>query len=339
LEVTTDHSEIFTENGEKYITRTWSATDASGNSIEHTQRLHVVDNSPPVFSRYPESETVSCSCDSFPLAPTVNAIDNCDFSVSVVFTEDQLPGISDDSYTLERVWFAQDNSGKSISHKQVITVEDTVSPVLSKQPEDRFVECDSIPDAPNLYIKDDCDPDVKVGYEQITLPGQCTDEYSIQRRWGGQDRTGNSVSYAQNIGVRDTQAPVFEVSESECILPNKQYKEYDAHSMFSVADNCDNELEFHIIACNSTNTQQSQSFDVTCHFDSERSILSVYADVNEDEIDGRTYYVYAESTDRCSNQAYHVREFWIPYTVEDAAMEGLVCEVADVDNLVDNPYN
>jgi hypothetical protein len=341
LVVTTTHSDIFEEDGKKYITRTWSACDLSSNCASHTQTLTIVDHSPPVFSRYPESETVSCSCDSFPLAPEVNVIDNCDFA-TVQFSEDKILGISDDSYALERIWSASDESGNEVRHKQVITVEDKEAPVLSKKPTDSFVECDNIPDPASVYIKDNCDPEISVNYEFSTVPGDCLDAYQIQRFWAGTDRSGNSVNHRQVINVRDSQAPVFDVEDSVCILPNQQYIEFSTTNMFTATDNCDTVsygTSLHIYQCNSTNTAAgAEKFDVTCHFDEARSIMSIFANVDVDETDGRTYYVYAEATDRCGNTAIQKREFWIPFTEEDAAMEGLVCETADKDDLVDNPY-
>jgi len=84
--------------------------------------------------------------------------------------------------------------------------------------------------------------------------------------------------------------------------------------------------------------QRQTFFDVTCHFDRRRSILSILANVDPSETNGRTYNVYAVAFDSCGNEAFSKREFWIPATEEDAAMEGLVCEEADVIDLVDNPY-
>eukprot|EP00463_Aulacantha_scolymantha_P000435 TRINITY_DN125_c0_g1_i3.p1 TRINITY_DN125_c0_g1~~TRINITY_DN125_c0_g1_i3.p1 ORF type:complete len:913 (+),score=238.66 TRINITY_DN125_c0_g1_i3:2483-5221(+) len=343
IPVTTDHSLVFQVGNEKKITRHWSAVDKSGNGVSYTQTLTLVDRSKPVFSRYPKSETVSCSCDNFPLAPTVNAIDNCDFTITVAFTEDKIVGISDDSYALERVWSAIDNSGNKLSHKQVITVHDQVAPVLSSKPPNIYVECDNIPEVSNIYLKDNCDPEVQVHYESIQDIGSCTDAYQITRQWTGADRSGNSVNHRQLIEVRDSQGPVFDFTPSECILPNGQYKEYSTHNIFVAHDNCDDvsidAKNIHIYGCNSTHTTPGDKpFDVTCHFDSLRSILSVFADVQEEETNGRTYFLYAHANDRCGNQAYYHREFWIPFTEEDAAMEGLVCEIADVDMLVDNPY-
>lgn len=332
---------LIDENGAKYITRTWSATDASGNSVSHTQTLFIVDNSPPVFSRYPESDTVSCSCDSFPIPPELNVIDNCDFP-TVHFSQDKIEGISPDSYALERIWFAVDQSGNEARHVQVITVEDRVPPVLSRSPEDAFVECSNIPDPENVYIKDDCDPEIGVNFEETSILGVCDDEYQIQRFWSGSDRSGNSVNHRQEINVRDTRAPVFQEEDSVCILatPEFQYKEFSTSDLFVAVDNCDTVSyatgEINIYSCNSTHNPSANSpgyFDVNCHFDAGRSILSVLAHVEADEVEGRTYFVYAESTDRCGNQAFMKREFWVPALPEDAAMLGLVCEDADRDRL------
>jgi len=336
LTVTTSHSQVFQIGSHKYITRSWTATDLSSNVVSHDQTLTVVDTSAPVFSRYPASETVSCSCDSFPLAPEVNVIDNCDF-VTVHFTEDKISGSDgDDNYSLERIWLATDESGNSERHTSVITVEDKESPVLSKTPADRAAQCNNIPAAASVYVKDNCDPDVALTYVESSAVGTCGDTYTINRFWSATDRSGNSISHGQAIQVSDMEAPTSVSEDSQCILPNGQYKEFATGNMFSTFDNCDDsQINVQISRCNSTkSTQGPDAFDVSCHFDAHRSILSVLAAVESDEFDGRTYSVYGEAADRCGNTAHFKRQFWIPFTEEDAAMEGLVCEVADVDDLI-----
>ena len=56
------------------ITRTWTATDACGNTTTATQTLTVVDNTPPVLVGVPADATVQC--DAIPAPPTVTATDN-----------------------------------------------------------------------------------------------------------------------------------------------------------------------------------------------------------------------------------------------------------------------
>ncbi len=67
------------------IERTWTATDACGNSSSCVQLISLQDISPPVLIGVPGDTIVSC--DEIPLPPTVTATDNCDPTVTVTFTE------------------------------------------------------------------------------------------------------------------------------------------------------------------------------------------------------------------------------------------------------------
>ncbi|MCB9307640.1 MAG: hypothetical protein H6565_13680 [Lewinellaceae bacterium] len=64
---------------EPTITRSWTATDCSGNSTVFVQTITVVDDTPPVFNQpLPDADiTVSCA-EPLPLAPSVTASDACD---------------------------------------------------------------------------------------------------------------------------------------------------------------------------------------------------------------------------------------------------------------------
>ncbi|MEM9918690.1 MAG: hypothetical protein AAF990_11365, partial [Bacteroidota bacterium] len=63
---------------ERTITRTWTATDACGNSTQHVQTLVVEDTTPPTFVCPPADTLVNC--DSVPEAVDLTAFDNCDVS-------------------------------------------------------------------------------------------------------------------------------------------------------------------------------------------------------------------------------------------------------------------
>ena len=66
----------FTENSNTVvdgcgtITRTWTATDACGNTTTETQTFTVVDNTPPVLTGVPADATVQC--DAIPAATNCN---------------------------------------------------------------------------------------------------------------------------------------------------------------------------------------------------------------------------------------------------------------------------
>ncbi|MDP4203437.1 MAG: HYR domain-containing protein, partial [Bacteroidota bacterium] len=58
------------------LTRTWTATDACGNSASKTQVIKVQDTTAPVLSEAPADVTVECN--AVPVAATLTATDNCD---------------------------------------------------------------------------------------------------------------------------------------------------------------------------------------------------------------------------------------------------------------------
>merc|ERR1712137_592671 len=85
---------------EYQLTRTFSVEDECGNDVTETQIVTVIDTCPPTFNEEPADETVACSCDDFPDAPTIAGLDNCDESVVPVFTEEKVTVNGPDEYLL-----------------------------------------------------------------------------------------------------------------------------------------------------------------------------------------------------------------------------------------------
>ena len=115
--------------GDYTITRTWSATDGCGNLDSCSQMIRVSDQTSPALSGVPASTTVEC--DSVPAVDTVSAVDNCDSNPMIFFSETRTDGSCPNNYTLTRTWTATDSCGNSTDESQVITVQDTTSPVIS----------------------------------------------------------------------------------------------------------------------------------------------------------------------------------------------------------------
>ena len=140
---------------ESTITRTWTATDACGNSSQHVQVIHVVDEEAPEFTFVPANLTIQCD-EALP-TEMPEAMDNC---AMVTISEEQeiIPTDCDSEYTLIRTFTAEDECGNSSQAQQVVTVVDESAPVLSDLPADQVIDCnDEVPAPPVLTASDNCD--------------------------------------------------------------------------------------------------------------------------------------------------------------------------------------
>ncbi len=193
------------------IERSWTAIDDCGNSTVAMQTIIVEDTTPPLMSNIPTDETISCGELPGPAA-IVLATDNCDANVDVDFNETStLATVSCmDSYTITRVWVATDNCGNSSRSEQVITVVgDDQSPVLAGVPVDITFECSALPPLTDpVHATDNCDLNVDIVYEEVTVPSSCENTFTIERSWTAIDDCGNSTVAMQTIIVEDTTPPL-----------------------------------------------------------------------------------------------------------------------------------
>src|ERR1051326_3611892 len=101
------------------VTWTWRATDSSGNSGGCSQKITVVDTTPPVLSGVPPNTNYMLLADVPPPA-TVTVTDNCATSPVVVFSQSTN---CNSSMRITRIWQAFDGCSNSTAGQQVITVE------------------------------------------------------------------------------------------------------------------------------------------------------------------------------------------------------------------------
>jgi hypothetical protein len=215
------------------ITRTFTATDACGNSSSCTQIITVGDTIPPSIT-CPGPLAVDCVGDVPACDPTAaTASDNC--SVPVVTCSDG-PLVGDEcSGTITRTFTATDDCGNTASCTQIITVGDTTPPTISC-PGPITVEC--VGDVPA------CDPTAATATDNCSVPVvTCVDGPlvgdecggTITRTYTATDDCGNTASCTQIITVDDTTPPTVNCPtgciEIECRVPY----------FFTVttADNCD----------------------------------------------------------------------------------------------------
>jgi gliding motility-associated-like protein len=111
-------------------TNTWTVKDDCGNTSEtFTQVITIQDTTAPVFTgELPGNITVSC--DAVPEPANMEAIDNCNGNLPIVFmeTKSDIQNECGSNYTLTRTWKTSDCSNNVVSHTQIITVRDTTAP-------------------------------------------------------------------------------------------------------------------------------------------------------------------------------------------------------------------
>lgn len=98
------------------IQRVWTATDACGRSVAATQRIVVVDHTPPRLINVPAAMSLTCGS-PLPVAPVVTALDDCGKTVAVAYVQS---GLGACLGSITRTWSATDLCGNSTAATQVI---------------------------------------------------------------------------------------------------------------------------------------------------------------------------------------------------------------------------
>ena len=202
----------FEENECSYtVIRTWTATDACGNSSEAIQTLTVTDNDAPVISAAGANQVIACPAVPVFTAPT--ATDNCSQAEVIVISDVTTEG--ECSYVRTITWAAEDECGnRSESVSQSITVIDDSAPVFTSCPANITINCsDDMPAvAENVNATDNCSDVVNVEYMgEVVASEGCNS--TITRTWVASDLCGNSAACVQVITLVDTIAPVFNAYE------------------------------------------------------------------------------------------------------------------------------
>lgn len=197
------------------LIRTWTATDACGNSASGDQMITVEDSTPPVLTVPGPLTLVSCNVDSSPATTgQATATDNCDKAPVVTFVDAMVSGPCAAVPAIQRTWTATDACGNSVSDVQMLTIVDTTPPVLIVPPA-ATLDCQAL-EGLNVGVgtataTDDCDPNPLITFDDEPTAGGCTSQMAIERTWTATDACGNSVSGVQIVTFVDTTPPTLVV--------------------------------------------------------------------------------------------------------------------------------
>ncbi len=180
---------------EYVLLRKWTATDDAGNSSSCIQRIVIEDSEAPRITFCPPNQTVAC-IDEVASLPNATAVDNCnpeldqipfEYSYEVI----RKPGGTPCEYKIVRLWQFHDGCCNISSCQQVVTVKDTIPPVLRCAPDDT-IECQAQPVFTDPSISDNCTdaPELSVVLND-TLMDPTGGGQIFRRCWIGTDNCGN----------------------------------------------------------------------------------------------------------------------------------------------------
>jgi hypothetical protein len=245
-------------------TRTFSVSDACGNTTTGVQVINVRDTEAPTFVSLAGPYYVECDAiyDDQWVRPA--ATDNCDSDLTYTYSDEMTSGGC--LGVIHRTITITDNCGNSTTQEFIIYIQDTTAPIITWIPENAIVECSNVPSAPGvdaIQTTDNCgdaaaiygyyaeghNAEVTVSFEQQIIEGNCPGSYIILWIWTATDYCGNTTTATTTITVVDTTTPVF-ISNPENITIDCG-DAIPGADIVVAADNCTGDL---IIAVSSDNT-------------------------------------------------------------------------------------
>lgn len=230
------------------ITRTFTATDAAGNTASDTQTITVIDDVPPSITlNGAASMTVECHT-SF-TDPGASTSDNCAnvAPVSVSGTVDvNTPG----TYTL--TYTGTDAAGnQSATLTRTVEVVDTTAPTIALEGDSPMtVECHTSFTDPGATASDSCAGDLT---NAITVAGSVNPDVvgSYTLTYSVSDGHGNNASVSRTVNVVDTTAPTVTLNGANPMT-------VECHTSFTdpgatASDSCAGDLTSAINASGSVN--------------------------------------------------------------------------------------
>jgi hypothetical protein len=256
--ITITHEDVITEQTcvNRYkISRTYTATDVSGNSSSGTQVITVNDNLAPVITTESGILNKMLECnDAAGLTAALEAApvatDNCTASPSIhLLTDVTTPDVNcANAYVRVRTWNFTDACGNtSDNFVQTITIIDDIAPIITTAAGslNATLECNdetgiaaAIAAAPVATDNCTASPTMNVVGDVTTPDPNCANAYVRVRTWNFTDGCGNTSSnFVQTITVQDHTAPVISTCPPSVSFCKSANDIYTIQSLVA-SDNC-----------------------------------------------------------------------------------------------------
>lgn len=254
--VTYSDATVQTGIGKYTITRTWTATDAAGNTATCTQKIFVVESPTPSITCPPNvflHPGANCTVFTDPAHTGMpNTSGNCG-TVSVTYfdvsSQDPNPTkFLHYNYVIVRTWIVTNAAGNHNACIQLITVTDNTPPTITCPANisttTTLNKCSATVSVGTPQASDNCSP--------VTVTGKRSDGASLSSAfnsgvttiyWSACDVSGNTVTCTQTVTVTDNQFPSVTCPYSGTVVRNTDnkvctYKVRDGEFNATAKDNC-----------------------------------------------------------------------------------------------------
>jgi hypothetical protein len=189
------------------VTRTWTAVDDCGNTSSCSSTIIVQDNTAPLITCPTVVSPIACG--SIPDFGIASAIDACDASVNITFTEITTQGICVQEYTVTRTWTATDDCGNAASCSSTIVVGGSTGLLISCPPGVTVQCAEQVPavDLTLVQASGNCGILVVTHLGDVITNQTCLNNFTLTRTYVAADLCGNSASCNQIITVLDNTPP------------------------------------------------------------------------------------------------------------------------------------
>jgi len=188
-------------------TRTYTGTDACGNSVNSSFAIVVEDNTNPTVTTA-ASGTTPIACPATPVFTAPVFADACG-TVTTTFTDVDVAGACPGTYTRTRTYTGTDACGNSVNSSFAIVVEDNTNPTVTTAASGTTpIACPATPVFTAPVFSDACGT-VTTTFTDVDVAGACPGTYTRTRTYTGTDACGNSVNSSFAIVVEDNAAPIW----------------------------------------------------------------------------------------------------------------------------------
>ncbi len=188
------------------INRIYLATDLCGNTARCIQLITVDDQDGPDME-CPDQVDIACFANMpAPDSTLVTANDNCG-TVTVHFDGDFISAICQNQLFIIRTYKAVDACLNENTCTQIISVMDTMAPVLIGNSNTAIYDCPAIFTIEIPTAMDNCDQIISVDTQKDSIPGSCPGSYQLIYTFSATDVCLNAAIRIDTITVKDDTPP------------------------------------------------------------------------------------------------------------------------------------